>query len=168
MNTDPKDVFSFDRERAAVDLNGPEDALWPVNAYSNDPDELNQLLEAAQNADMITARRRARLFVYPLSISEPDPLLVVSPGDGPALLGHELKLSDEPEESPVAFTLRLLGEAVNRGNAMLAKALADGERLDRIASYMNRPGQWNGGDVCEVVADELQASGRTVLDNADD
>jgi hypothetical protein len=168
MNTDPKDVFRFDRERAAVDLNGPEDALWPVNAYSNDPDELNQLLEAGQNAGLITARRQARLYVYPLSLSEPDPLLVVSPGDGPALLGHELKLSDEAGEDPIAFTLRLLEEVVDRGNAMLVKALADGEALDRITAYMNRPGQWNGGDVCEVVANELQRSGRVLLDNADE
>lgn len=32
---------------------------------------------------------------------------------------------------------------------------------------MNRPGPWNGADVCEVVATELRDSGRELRDNAD-
>ena len=33
---------------------------------------------------------------------------------------------------------------------------------------MNRPGPWNGGDVCELVASELRESGRELVDNADE
>jgi hypothetical protein len=40
--------------------------------------------------------------------------------------------------------------------------------LDRIASYMNRLGLWNGGDVCEFVATELRDSGRELVENADE
>ena len=155
------DEFSFDREPAAVDLRGPEDELWPVNAYS-DADELNDLLEAAQNCGLITASRQARLFVYPLSIREPDPLLAIVVTGGPALLGHELALSGRDGEDPVAFTLRLLEQVVERANVVLHGALADSASLDRIAAYMNRPGPWNGGDVCEVVAKELRDRGRPV------
>jgi hypothetical protein len=159
--------FSLDRGRAAADLKGSEEELWPVNAYS-DADELNDLLEAAQNAGLISASRQARLFVYPLSIAEPDPLLAIVVTGGPTLLGHELALSGRDGEDPITFTLRLLEQVVVRGNAVLAEALADSAALDRIAAYMNRPGPWNGGDVCEVVARELEDSGRDVLDNADD
>jgi hypothetical protein len=167
MNAEPTDEFSFDRERTAADLKGPENALWPVNAYS-DADELNQLLEAAQSAGLITARRKARLFVYPLSICEPDPLLAIVVSGGPSLLSRELPLSDRDGEDPIAFTLRLLAEVVDRANTVLVDALADSVSLDRIAAYMNRPGQWNGGDICEFVATELENSGREVSDNADD
>jgi hypothetical protein len=167
MNADPKDVFRFDRERAVADLRGAENDLWPINDYS-DADELNQLLEAAQSGNMITAPRSAHLFVYPLSICEPDPLLAACPGSGPTLLGHELKLREEEGEDPIAFTLRLLEEIAVEANALVGEFLADSESLDRIAAYMNRPGPWNGGDVCEMVAQELEAGGRVVLDNAED
>jgi hypothetical protein len=159
--------FSLHRGRAAADLKGSEEELWPVNAYS-DADELNDLLEAAQNAGLISASRPARLFVYPLSIREADPLLAIVVVGGPALLGHELALADRDGEDPIAFTLRLLEQVVEQANAVLADALADSAGLDRIAAYMNRPGPWNGGDVCEFVATELQKRGREVLDNADD
>ena len=36
-----------------------------------------------------------------------------------------------------------------------------------IAAFLNRPGQWNGGDVCEFLSGEIVASGRRLLD-ADD
>jgi len=55
-----------------------------------------------------------------------------------------------------------LAEAVEEANGLAGGRAADSERLDRIAAFMNRPGQWNGGDVCEVVARELQESGRPI------
>lgn len=155
-------LFRLDRDRAAADLRGSEDELWPVNAYS-DADELNQLLDVVQNADVLTANRfGVRLYIYPSSISEPELLLAVSSAAGPSLLGHKLKLRERDGEDPVEFTLRLLEEIVGEANALFATARADGETLDRIATYLNRPGQWNGGDVCELLATELLASGRHV------
>jgi hypothetical protein len=163
MTSPTPDFFRLDRDRAAADLRGSEDELWPVNAYS-DADELNQLLDALQNADVLTANRSGvRLYIYPSSISEPEPLLAASSVAGPTLLGHELKLRERDGEDPVEFTLRLLEEIVAEANALLATARADGETLDRIAAYLNRPGQWNGGDVCELLATELLAGGRRVV-----
>lgn len=167
MSCATPEIFRFDRDRAAADLSGSEESLWPVNAFS-DADELNQLLEAAQESKLITAPRGAYLFVYPLSICEPDPLLAVKSGSGSTFLGHELKLRDEEGEDPIAFTLRLLEEIAVEANALIDDAFADSACLDRIAAYLNRPGPWNGGDVCEVVAKELHDSGRAVLENAEE
>lgn len=44
---------------------------------------------------------------------------------------------------------------------------SDTEALDELAAYMNRPGPWNGGDVCDVAAELLVKTGREILDNAD-
>ena len=48
------------------------------------------------------------------------------------------------------------------------EARRDRKALDNIAAFMNRPGQWNGGDVCQFVAEQLVRSGRELLDNADE
>lgn len=164
----PEPLFCFERDRAAADLVDPDGDLWPVNAYS-DADELNGLVQAALEAGVIAREdSHACLYIYPLALSEPDPVLAVDPGSGPTLLGYSLKLREREGESPVDFTLRLLEDMVAEANALAASYHADGARLDRIASYMNRPGPWNGGDVCEVVAIELRESGRELLDNADE
>jgi hypothetical protein len=163
MTSPTPDLFRLDRDRAAADLRGSEDELWPVNAYS-DADELNQLLDVVQNAAVLTANRPGvRLHIYPSSISEPEPLLAVSSAAGSTLLGHKLKLLERDGEDPIEFTLRLLEEIVAEANALLATARADGESLDRLAAYLSRPGQWNGSDVCELLATELLAGGRRVL-----
>ena len=108
---------------------------------------------------------RACLYIYPLSLSEPDPVLAVDRGTGSTLLGYSLKLRDREGENPVEFTSRMLGDMVDEANALLSHRDADSARLDRIAEHMNRPGPWNGGDVCELVAIELRESGRELLDN---
>ncbi len=85
--------FGFDRNKAAKSIEDPDGALWPVNAYS-DADELDSLIQAALDSAVIAQpNRRAHLYIYPLSLSEPDPVLVYDPGHGRALLGHALKLS---------------------------------------------------------------------------
>jgi hypothetical protein len=166
-NSAPR-LFRFDRARAAADLIDPNGALWPVNAYS-DADELNLLAEAAQSAGILTAERSgARLYVYPLSISEPEPLLAMSAEEGPILLGQSVRLSKDQDEDPIDFTLRFLADLTAEANLLVAAHRADSDCLDRIAACMNRPGPWNGADVCEVVARELSASGRELLDNAED
>ena len=160
--------FRFDRDRAAASLGDSDGELWPVNAYS-DADELHSLSEAAQNAEILRPEDgHAWIYVYPMSISEPEPLLAVDLGRGPTLLGHSLKLREAEGEDPMAFTLRFLADLATEASALAAAHRADGDCLDRIAAYMNRPGQWSGADVCEFVATELQVSGRELLDNAED
>jgi hypothetical protein len=128
--------FSFDRAGAARSITDPDGAIWPVNAYS-DADELNTLLEAALVSGLIARhRRRGHIYVYPLSIAEPEPLLAVDPGHGPTLLGHALKLAERDGESPVEFTLRLLEEATDEANRL---AQGGPTRLDPRAGSGDEP-----------------------------
>jgi hypothetical protein len=116
----PPQLFRFDRSRAAAALIDPDGDLWPVNAYS-DADELNLLAEAAQEAGVLTAERpRARLYVYPMSLAEPEPLLAVNPGRGPTLLGHAVQMRAAGDEGPIEYTLHLLADLCAGANALLA------------------------------------------------
>ena len=157
-------LFSFDPQRATSELRSPDGAIWPISPHS-DADELHRLLDGAQAARIIeSVRPRATVYVYPLSIGEPDPLLAVETGAGLTLLGFELKLRQHEGEDPITFTVRFLREAVEEANSLASGRAADSERLDRIATYMNEHRPWNGGDVCEMVARELSESGRRLLE----
>lgn len=110
--------FELNRAEAERSIRDPDGALWPVNAYT-DADELDLLLQAALDAGVLArAEPCARLYIYPLSLAEPEPLLAFDPGSGPTLLGHSLKLIDREGEDPVAFTLRLLEEIVEEANGL--------------------------------------------------
>jgi len=160
----PPQLFTFNPTLAATELRKGDGAITAINPYS-DADELHRLLDGAQAARIIeSARARATIYVYPLSIGEPDSLLDVETGAGLTLLGFELGLRQHEGEDPITFTIRFLEEAVGEANGLAAGRAADGERLDRIAAFMNRPGPWNGGDVCQYVAEELRESGRRILD----
>lgn len=163
----PQPLFAFNPMLAAVELGRLGGAIATASPHS-DADELNVLLDGAQAAGVISAEReRARLYVYPLSVGEPEPLLAVDTGAGPALLGCSLELRQHEGEDPISFSVRILEELTEEANGIAAGRAADSARLDRIAAYMNRPRQWNGGDVCEFVAAELRQSGRTLLDAED-
>src|SRR5665811_2598425 len=114
--------FAFDRAKAERSIRDPDAALWPVNAYS-DADELNGLVQAAIESEAITRpNKRAHLYIYPRSLSEPDPVLVYDPGHGRAFLGFSLKLREREGESPVEFTLRLLEEITVEANGLAEAA----------------------------------------------
>jgi hypothetical protein len=160
-------AFEFARHPAEADLRNNQDALWPVNAYS-DADELRALLEAAQGTGLIVASLPgATLSVRPSSISRPLPLLTVGLGGDRTVLGSELRLDEHDDEDPIAFTLRLLEEAVIGANRLVCDGFADSALLDRLAAFLNRPGPWSGSDVCELLAGELERSGRRILANAE-
>ena len=136
--TTGQELFDLDHRRAAFDLRNLEGAISPVSPHS-DPDELNALVDDALFARVI---RRARpdvcLAIYPLSLSDPEPILAVNPSSGPTLLGWSLKLRQHNGENPVDFTVRVLDQIVEQANALAGSYHADSARLDRIASYMNR------------------------------
>lgn len=116
--------FTCERAKAKRSIADPDGALWPVNAYS-DADELDSLVQAALDSGAIArADSRVRLYIYPLSLSEPDPLLAVDTGRGPTLLSHSLKLLDREGEDPVAFTLRLLDDVTAEANELTAGPLS--------------------------------------------
>jgi hypothetical protein len=92
-----------------------------VNAFS-DADVLNAIADDALTSGVIACERlNAHFAVYPMSLSEPDPVLAVNLGVGPALLGFSLKLREHEGESPVDFTLRLLEEMTAEANALAAR-----------------------------------------------
>jgi hypothetical protein len=160
-------LFTFNPTLAAVELRRLGGAIATASPHS-DADELNALLDGARAAAIISAEReRTRLYVYPLSVGEPEPLLAVDPGAGPTLLGYSVKLPQHEGEDPISFTVRVLEELTEEANGLAAGRAADSARLDRIAAYMNQPGQCSGGDVCEFVATELRESGRVLLDTED-
>lgn len=160
----PRPLFTVNEKLAEIELRRGDGAITTISPYS-DADELNHLLDGAQAAKIIgRERERAWISLHPLSIASPEPLLAVDSGVGPSLLGPELKLGQNDGEDPITYTLRVLAETVAEANGLAAELGADSARLDRIAAYMNRPGQWNGGDVCEFVATELDQSGRRLLD----
>jgi hypothetical protein len=79
------------------------------------------------------------------------------------LLGHSLQLREAEDEDPIFFTLRFLADLAVDASALAATQHADGDLLDRLAQYLSRPGQWDGAEVCELLARELLVSGRRVL-----
>jgi hypothetical protein len=163
-----QELFKLDPERLAAQLSDAEDLIPIINSYS-DADELNALADDALCSGIVDCERPdAHFAVYPMSLADAAPILSVNPGRGPTLLGHALKLRQGNDEDLIAFTVRVLAEMVEDANALASTYHADSARLDRITEYMNRPGPWNGGDVCEVVAMELRESGRELLDNADE
>lgn len=44
----------------------------------------------------------------------------------------------------------------------------DTEALDALAAKLNEPGDWNGGDICELAAGLLRRTGRPIADWPDD
>jgi hypothetical protein len=162
VDPSPPPLFSFDAERAEFMLRQELGPLATINPHS-DADELNGLLDGARGIDIILAEReRAALYIYPMSLSEPDPILAVDPGVGPTLLGDPLKLRQGEGEDPITFTVRFLSEALEEANALAAGRAADSARLDRIAGRINVPCEVQGADFLEFVEGELRASGRPI------
>jgi hypothetical protein len=160
----PKPLFTFNPKLAEIELRRLVGAISAADPHC-DADELHQLLDGAQVVGIVSASRaRAKIYIYPLSLSKPDPILAVRLGTGPPVLGYELKLRQERGEDPISFTVRFLEETVAEANRLAAGRAADSERLDRIAAFMNSTREWNGGDVCEFVARELHEGGRLRLD----
>lgn len=160
----PGEVFVLDAARARSELREPGGPMAVVDPYVG-ADELHRLLDAAQAEDVVRARREGvRIVVHPYSVAEPDPLVAVRLGGGPTLTGPEPNFLPDEDEDPVAYTVRLLEGMVATANRLVAGRRADSERLDRIAAFLNLPGEWNGGDVCEFLAEEIVASGRRLLE----
>lgn len=114
-------MFRFDLRRASHSINDANGAIWPVNSFT-DADELNGLFEAAVHSGIIASPDPSDyIHIYPLSISEPDPIVAINRSNGPSLLGYSLKLREQDGESPLEFTLGLLEEIVGEANALIGE-----------------------------------------------
>jgi len=88
-------LLEFHLDRARQSIEDPHGAIWPVNSFS-DADELNSLFETAVHSGIIASRDPGALIhIYPLSLSDPEPVLALSRGTGPSLLGF----ADAPRAS---------------------------------------------------------------------
>jgi hypothetical protein len=113
--------FTLDRDRAARELDRGDGAITVVNAYS-DADEYHGLIDAAQGEGIIARPDpRSQIYIYPMSLSEPDPMVAVDGGQGPTRLAFASTPSEREGETPVAFTLRFLEEVVSEANSLLAR-----------------------------------------------
>jgi hypothetical protein len=119
--TENEPRFRLDRDRAAHELGSGDGAITVVNAYS-DADEYHGLIDAAQGAGIIARRDpRSQIYIYPMSLSEPDPMVAVDGGPGPTRLAFASTPCEREGETPVAFTLRFLEEVVCAANSLLAR-----------------------------------------------
>lgn len=155
-------TFTLHRARAKYKLD--YNRLGTINPHS-DADELHRLFDNALSANAISSTDSVgSILIYPMSLSDAEPILAASLSSGPTLLGSAVDLRQEEGEDPITYTLRILGEGVEEANALVSQRPSDSLRLDRIAVYMNEQPEWNGGDVCEFVAGELRASGRRLFE----
>ncbi len=135
-------VFSLDRDKARRELLDPAGgAIWPINRFS-DADELHCLVSAAIEDDVIAVPSPGdRIRIHPRSLSDPQPLLAVKFDRDPKLLGDPVAMHGADGEDPVEFTVRLLGEVVDQASRLASTWHDDAACLDRLAAYLNQPGQ---------------------------
>lgn len=91
---------------------------------------------------------------------------VADPLDGPdkAFIGEvEQEQLSELRELLAAFGLRPddTREHVPYGS----DPITDAEAMDRLTAKLNEPGQWNGGDVCELAATLCTLTNREIKDD---
>jgi hypothetical protein len=162
VHANPPDLFRFDGDRAEVQLREESGDMAPIDELSN-ADDLHALLgDAEASGAIVSEREYAQILVYPLALSESDPVVAVCLGVGPTLLGHSQKLRRDDGEDDVTFTLRVLSDIVDEANALAAGRAADSQRLDRIAGFINAPGEVQGADFLEFVEGELRGTGRVI------
>jgi hypothetical protein len=93
----------------------------PFDPISIDADELHRLLDDCLERGIIEKDDpQAGIAVYPLAISDPEPLLAVNPGDGPTLLGGEAihNVSDDVAATPEDRSVIALRALVDDANAL--------------------------------------------------
>ena len=120
-------MFALDEQKLREEFANDDDGwIAPFDPMKVDADELHRVVDACLEREVIaTPNAKAWLAVYPLSISEPEPLLSVNPGEGPLLLGGSVVFGvgdehgDEVEESVV-----VLAALVDAANALYAESSA--------------------------------------------
>jgi hypothetical protein len=97
----------------------------PFDPISIDADALHRIVDDCLERDIIEkGDPRAMMAIYPLSISEPEPLLSVNPGCGPMLLGGQAvyRVSEEEASTPEDRSVIALRALVEDANALYAES----------------------------------------------
>lgn len=111
---------------ASKEGNEPEGYGWvaPFDPISIDADGLHRIVDDCLERDIIEKDDpQAMIAIYPLSISEPEPLLSVNPGGGPMLLGGQAvhRVSEAQASTPEDHSVIALRALVEDANALYAE-----------------------------------------------
>ena len=128
-------MFKLNQEKlraafvAAEEGDEPECYGWvePFDPISIDADELHRIVDGCLDRDIIERDdTQTMIAVYPLAISDPEPLLSVNPGSGPVLLGGEAihRVSEEAASTPEDRSVIALRALVDDANALYAESEA--------------------------------------------
>jgi len=114
--------FQLDTEKAREVMIEEERRLDSISTA----DDLHGIVDTLQDQGGITAGDGQLLFVYPMSICQPDPLVVVTTGpQGLTLMGEEVKwssrLAELNESNLLEYTLEIVEKTVDAGNNLLAR-----------------------------------------------
>jgi hypothetical protein len=146
-------VFAFDEERCAELVRAStddastlagqiaRDCIDPIERYQDSPDTIDGAVTHALDYGAITsALPQAGLGVYPQGSGNDQPVLSVSLGDGAPFLfdPHDWIWPDEDAElSPVAFTVAVLAQVVERANEMIRENEARGVERPQLDHTYN-------------------------------
>jgi hypothetical protein len=118
--------FILDEEklRAALHDEDREDSIIAFDPMEISADEIHQVVDDCLSAGIIERpSHRAALAIYPLAISDPEPILAVDPGfGGPLLLGGSVEFRIGDVTDDVDATSAVLANLVDQANRIVAEA----------------------------------------------
>jgi hypothetical protein len=104
-----------------------DDESWvePFDPIEVDADQMHAVVDGCLDLGIIEKPNpRASIAIYPLAISEPEPLLSVNPGEGPLLLGGSVPLdvgSDDMGDE-LAESIGVIRALIEAANALYAES----------------------------------------------
>ena len=166
-------MFTLNKEKlrqAFIDSEegGPQEPGWvtPFDPVTIDADELHRLIDDALDKGIIERKERAaRIAIYPLSISEPEPQVSVYSGDGPTLLGSGVAFAHKEGIDEIEASVEALQTLVDDANDLCdqAEMLRNNDdqmesALEAIAKGVPRDDKWGSATgfmqyVCSVLDD---------------
>jgi hypothetical protein len=110
--------------RAALHEEERDDSIIAFDPMEISADEIHQVVDDCLSAGIIERpSHHASLAIYPLSMSDPEPILAVDPGfGGPLLLGGSVEFRIGDVADDVDATSTVLANLVDQANRIVAEA----------------------------------------------
>jgi hypothetical protein len=110
--------------RAALRDRAREDSIVVFDPMKVSADEIHQIVEDCLSEGIIERPScRASLAIYPLSLSDPEPILAVGLGlGGPLLLGGSVEFGVGDASGELDAAVAVLNNVVDQANRILAEA----------------------------------------------
>lgn len=111
------DLFTFHRDECEDVLSSAERHLIAC-PFKQTADEIHSAVDYAQELGAITGPSSGKISVYPNSLDDPLPILVVCDQSGLVLMGNEI---DRPDDALAEdeYTCEMLGRMVSAANGLL-------------------------------------------------